>query len=285
MMLMIGASIWAVLLVSHTTALQATASFCDAPSYKRIFDENFSGDALDPSRWNVVSADINPGGMCRSAACRPENVAVHGGHLILTSRREAYEGHNYTTGAVTSLGKAEWWPSNGTFRACVSAILPGVVGRAQGVWPAHWMMPNTPGYLTKWCDPDLGEMDIMEMIDGQGMTYSTYHWQTTYPQKPCDYPVGHQSTHGTAQLGESWNETFHEFAVERGENHLLFAVDNTVIVNISTHTKPLTPMFWNAPWYMILNTAVGGSWPGEPTSDTAFPIHHKIDFVRVSRLV
>ncbi len=214
------------------------------------------------------------------------NVAGKNGHLILTSKRETYESWNYTTGAVTSMGKGQWWPANGTFRACVAAKLPGHIGQrtAQGVWPAHWMMPDTPGYPKTWCDPDLGEMDIMEMINGQGVVHGTYHWQTTYPSKPCSYPVGHLQQSSSAQLGAKWNETFHEFAVERGMGHLVFAVDNVVILNISTASPAPTPLFWNEPWYMILNTAIGGPWPGEPTAETVFPIQHVIDYVRVSKL-
>ena len=59
---------------------------------------------------------------------------------------------------VSSWGKAHWRPGDGTFRVCVSARLPGAGGASQGLWPAHWLMP-----MDKTCDPDEGEMDIMEV--------------------------------------------------------------------------------------------------------------------------
>ena len=174
------------------------------------------------------------------------------------------------------MGKTHWWP-NKTFRMCVRAILPGVessAGAAKGVWPAHWMMPDVPNV----CDPDLGEMDIMEMINGDGQSHGTYHWETTYPNKPCAYPDGHEQVSNLVTLAAGWNATFHEFSVERGTHHLAFAVDGVVYVNTSK------PMFWTVPWYAILNTAIGGPWPGEPTPDTVMPVYHTIDYVRVATI-
>ena len=42
------------------------------------------------------------------------------------------------------------------------------------------MMPDTAG-----CWPDLGEMDILEMINGDGRVHATYHWNSNYPAKNC----------------------------------------------------------------------------------------------------
>ena len=44
------------------------------------------------------------------------------------------------------------------------------------------------------------------------------------------------------------------------------------------------PVFWDVPWYLIINTAIGGGWPGPPNGSTLFPVHHAVDYVRVSRL-
>ena len=53
-------------------------------------------------------------------------------------------------------------------------------GAAQGIWPAHWMMPDVEA-----CWPDVGEMDILEMINGDGRVHATYHWEANYPAKNC----------------------------------------------------------------------------------------------------
>lgn len=252
----------------------AFTSFCDDSNFHHEWADEFNGDHVDRRKWTVRHGTSV--GECREAFCRAENVHVANGKLHLTSRRENYEGRNYTSGAVFSRHKASWNPANGTFRACVKAQLPGVPGKAQGMWPAHWMMPEPHA-----CDPDLGEMDILEMIDGNGYAHSTYHWETTYPKHPCSYPVGHKDTSAAALL-TNWNASYHEFAVERGVNHLVFAVDGVPILNTSAMPWE-APLFWSVPFYMILNTAVGGGWPGNPTPETVFPVVHSIDYVRVVR--
>ena len=274
------------LLLFLCMAAVAMASFCDNTSeFTLTWSDEFEGSVVDENHWTVLGANVDPvGGSCRSAYCDSANVWVKDGNLVLASRRNnTFHGYNYTTGAVNSRGKANWWP-NTTFRLCVRAMLPGAEtpkGAAQGVWPAHWMMPDGSGTPDPFpCDPDLGEMDILEMIDGNAQAYSTYHWQTTYPKKPCAYPEGHHQLDNFTSLSAGWNSTFHEFSVERGSEHLLFAVDGTVILNTSTALP--RPLLWSVPWYVILNTAIGGSWPGEPTDTTVMPIYHTIDYVRVA---
>mmetsp|Transcript_5560 Transcript_5560/g.9419 ORF Transcript_5560/g.9419 Transcript_5560/m.9419 type:complete len:143 (-) Transcript_5560:235-663(-) len=138
---------------------------------------------------------------------------------------------------------------------CVSAILPGGPGESgtdgQGIWPAHWMMPEDTS-----CDPDEGEMDIMEMVSGDGTLYSTYHYQTSWPAANCSYPDGHEEVYSAVTMPSDWDTTYHEYAVERSSSHIAFVIDGDT---------------------------VGGSWPGEPTADTVFPTHHYVDYVRVAQ--
>ena len=122
-------------------------------------------------------------------------------------------------------------------------------------------------------------MDVMEMVNGDGTSYSTYHWQDGYPTTRCAYPKHHHHIFAQANLSEGWNRTLHEFSVERGTRHIAFALDGRVLLNASSPEAS----FVNTSWYVILNTAIGGGWPGSPTPDTVFPIKHQIDYVRVAR--
>jgi beta-glucanase (GH16 family) len=131
------------------------------------------------------------------------------------------------------------------------------------------------------CDPDEGEMDIMEMVSGQGVTYATYHWQDGWPRQKCAYPEGHQDVTGELNMGENWDADFHEFGVERTKDYIAFSVDGVVLVNSST--SELDVLLWPMPFYLILNSAVGGSWPGEPDARTVSPTRHVIDYVRLAR--
>ena len=174
------------LLLSAVCAGSAAQSFCDAqPGWRIDWQDEFDGESLNASSWSALDLDSYDIGSCRDAACLPENVQVSGGALHLRSERRQIKGYNFTTAAVRTKGKRSWAASPASwFRVCVSAILPGEGhgsgGAAQGIWPAHWMMPDTAG-----CWPDLGEMDILEMINGDGRAHATYHWESNYPAKNC----------------------------------------------------------------------------------------------------
>ena len=136
--------------------------------------------------------------------------------------------------------------------------------------------------ITESCDPDEGELDIMEMVNGNGLYEATYHWQTTFPKHNCTYPTGHQHQ-WTSKALPSFDTSFHEFAVERGPDHAAFVLDGVTMLNITRGSTP-PPIFWNdVPFYLILNNAVGGGWPGPPNASTVWPARHEIDYVRVAR--
>ena len=132
------------------------------------------------------------------------------------------------------------------------------------------------------CDPDEGEMDIMEMVNGNSEYEATYHWQTTFPASNCSYPKGHMHQYTAKNLTDSWSSTQNEFAVERGTDHVAFALNGIVLINVTRNMSP-PPIFWDVDWYLILNTAVGGGWPGPPNASTVSPAYHEIDYVRVVR--
>ena len=263
-----------------SSASPPPTSFCAAPGWAPAWHDDFDGDALDAASWTITVGDEGGSlGACRSALCARDNVAVHDGALFLTTRREAVGSYAYTTGAVNTSAKRAFTPADGgTFRGCVSARLPGhaaPAGAAQGLWPAIWWMPDDAS-----CDPDEGEMDVLEMISGHGTGYATYHWQSNWPATKCAYPKGHEHVSSNATV-RAWNTTFHEFAVERAADYVAFVYDGVTVLNSSGASPP--PLLWSMPFYLIINTALGGSWPGEPTADTVLPVDHVVDYVTVSR--
>ena len=299
------AGMLAAALTSVATAEPSTtSSFCGAPGWKVVWRDEFD-DATsplpNPRWWKIEETKYPPGssnadcrgsdcdllGSCRDAACTADNVKVRDGRLVLTSQRQQALGRNYTTGAVNGRDLQTWRASSrtGPFRLCVSAILPGASSSktsqaAAGVWPAHWLMPNDDS-----CDPDHGEMDVTEMVDGDGNVYSTYHWQDK-GAPACAFPNNHSHVYAKTSLGPNWNQTLHEFAVERGVDHVAFALDGKVVLN-ATRDDPdpaRRPVLSDAAWYLILNTAIGGGWPGPATRETQFPITHEVDYVRVAHM-
>ena len=253
----------------------AAASFCDATDgWSLEWADEFDAPAVNESKWTVVVGQNL--GACRDAVCDEDDVYVQDGSLVLRSRKLSGDA-NWTTGAVWTKGKA-FWADDPAFRLCVSAKLPGGNGGGQGIWPAHWLMPEDDS-----CDPDEGEADILEMVDGNGVAEATYHWQDTWPAENCAYPRGHGEVYASRKM-TGWDTGFHEYAVERARTHVAFLVDGEVILNATADAANASaPLLWPVPFHLILNTAIGGSWPGEPNATTVFPAYHEIDYVRVSR--
>ncbi|GMH61947.1 hypothetical protein TrRE_jg13286 [Triparma retinervis] len=185
-----------------------------------------------------------------------------------------------------TLNESRWSVIEGSnIGACRSALctsnnvyIEDANGTSQGYWPAHWLMPDDDS-----CDPDEGEPDIMEMVSGRPTVYQTYHWMDKFPEVKCagtEGDGGYQHENSETVLDDKWDSEFHEFSIERSATHLAFAVDGVVTLNLSATSNP-PPKLWDVPFHLILNTAIGGAWPGEPDETTGFPGYHKIDYVRV----
>ena len=133
------------------------------------------------------------------------------------------------------------------------------------------MMPDD-----KSCWPCHGEIDIQEMINGDGTLHGTYHWCVN---QTCGDGPQHLSSGGQTKMPADWATAWHEFGVEYSQSGIKFALDGEVY-----HSPPSSSIFWahTTPYYVILNTAVGGPWPGPPSANTRFPAYHQIDYVRVA---
>lgn len=261
------------IIVVVTCVTTVSSSFCDtSPSWALSWEDDFNEPTLDLTSWTIQVGNAGRNiGSCRDALCTAENVYVENGNLVIVSKREEKGGYNFTTGGLDTSGKKNW-AYDPTYRLCVTAKLPGGNGGGQGVWPAHWLMPDDAS-----CDPDEGEIDILEMVDGDEAAHATYHWQTTWPQTNCSYPKGHKQASIAFDIPTFASE-YHEYAVEHSPDFVAFVYDGVTVLNT---TKEEGTLFWGMPFYLIVNTAIGGSWPGMPNSTTLFPAFHYIDKVKV----
>jgi len=229
--------------------------------YTLRWQDDFNGTSLNTSAWNVYVGTHGDEELQYYTANR---VSVSNGNLVLTTAKEVSNGHNYTSGEVTSQGKVSYYLGYWEVRA----KLPF----GNGLWPAHWLMPNDNS-----CWPDHGEVDIMENLGKDMLTvYGTYHWSNQYPSKNC--------TNQNSQCGQSvkasadLSKDYHLYGAEWTSTEILFYFDDKAYgggCKSGNATLPPNPMYW------ILNTALGGSWAGPPDSSTVFPQYHYIDYVRV----
>jgi beta-glucanase (GH16 family) len=193
---------------------------------------------------------------------RPENIKVENGFLKITARREQYMGQAFTSARIKTKGKFE--TKYGRLEARIK--LP----RGKGLWPAFWMLGSN-SETAIW--PACGEIDIMEYL-GSSPTkvFGTVHGP--------GYSAGNAITKTYTLPNSRFDTDFHVFGVEWDENYINFYVDN-VLYNQITPSDVTGDWVFNNPFYMILNMAVGGNYPGAPNSETPFPQEMLVDYVRV----
>ena len=193
---------------------------------------------------------------------RPENVTVQNGNLIITARKESFQGSAYTSARLLTKGKFE--QTYGRFEARMQ--LPW----GQGIWPAFWML-GADIDTNPW--PGAGEIDIME-FRGQNPTImlGTVHGP--------GYSGGKSISKSYTLKNDRFDTGFHVFGFEWGPNYVNFYVDDVLYNQITPADVPGEWVF-NKPFYILINVAVGGGFVGSPDSETVFPQTLLVDYVRV----
>jgi beta-glucanase (GH16 family) len=193
---------------------------------------------------------------------RKENVIVQNGYLIITARKESFQGSPYTSARLITKGKFE--QKYGRFEARMR--LPW----GQGIWPAFWML-GADIDTNPW--PGAGEIDIMEYRGQQPtIVLGSVHGP--------GYSGGNAITKSYELKNGRFDTGFHVFGIEWGPSYINYYVDNVLYNQITPADVPGEWVF-NKPFYILINLAVGGSFVGSPDSGTVFPQTMLIDYVRV----
>jgi beta-glucanase (GH16 family) len=249
----------------------------DASKWKLVWSDEFNaadGTSPDPAKW---SFDLGGDGWgnkeLESYTPRPVNVQQKGGNLVITAVKEDYTGKDGVARPYTSARiKTKGLFSQAYGRVEARMQLP----LGKGIWPAFWMLGDDIG-TAGW--PKAGEIDIMENIGEAGRIYSTLHGP------------GYSGDHGISAkydlpAGEAVNTGFHVYAVEWSPNKIRFYFDDKLIAERTPADLPVGAKWvYDHPFFLILNVAVGGAWPGYPDETTAFPQRMLVDYVRVYKRV
>ena len=241
-----------------------------------VWSDEFDGAAgagVDRSRWTF---DVGGGGWgnqeLETHTDRTANASLDGsGNLVIVANRETFTGPDgierlYTSARLKTQGL--FAHGYGRFEGRIQ------IPYGQGVWPAFWLLGaniSTVGW------PACGEIDIMENI---GREPSTVHGSLHAPQGA----TGHGSTTGafTLPAAQRFADDFHVFAVEWEANQVRFYVDGNLYATRTPADLPAgTRWVFDHPFFVILNVAVGGTWPGSPDATTTFPQRMRVDYVRV----
>lgn len=238
--------------------------------YSLIWQDEFNNTSLNETFWNFEIGDGCDRGLCgwgnnELEYYREENTKVTGGNLVITAKEENFGGRSYTSSRITTQGKFDFKYG----RVDIRAKLP----EGQGLWPALWMLGSN---ITTVGWPASGEIDIMEMIGGDGRentVHGTLHWQNSN---------GSYANFGMAySQPTSFSDEFHIFSIIWNESLIEWRVDNNSYQFQSITDPNKVDEFVDNSFFFIFNVAVGGTWPGSPDESTTFPQEMRVDYVRV----
>jgi beta-glucanase (GH16 family) len=236
--------------------------------YNLLWNDEFEGSSIDPANWSYeVNADGGGNNELQYYTSRQENSNLSDGYLNIISRQEEY----------TSNGKTRYYTSARLVTQETKSFMYGKITAriklpyGQGIWPAFWMLGiniNEVGW------PKCGEIDIMEMIGGgdgrDNVTHGTLHWDDN----------GHKYQGGSKKLASGiFNDDFHEFTINWDSEKIEWLLDGQPYYSLNITSEAMSEFHQH--FFIILNLAVGGNWPGDPVPQTLFPQTMQVDYVRV----
>ncbi|WP_394830643.1 family 16 glycosylhydrolase [Pendulispora rubella] len=260
-----------------TAALGVALSVSPTPAAAApTFTDDFNGpagSAIDQSKWRFETGDNVNNHERQYYTSSTSNASMDGqGNLVITARREnpgnyqCWYGRCEYTSARLSTAQT-FTQRYGRFETRLK------VPRGQGMWPAFWMLGNDIG-TAGW--PGSGEIDIMENV---GFEPGTVHGTLHGPGYSGSGGVG---AGYSLPNGQAFADGFHTFAIEWAPNVIRWYVDGNLYSTKTPSDIGGNRWVFDHPFYIILNLAVGGYWPGDPNSSTPFPAQLVVDYVHVT---
>jgi len=248
------------------TTMPSPTAVGERAGWSIVWHDEFDGPELDLKNWTF---DIGGNGWgnqeWEAYTNRPENVRIENGMLVIEARKEPelIAGRNYSSARIKTQGLHAW--QYGRIEARMK--LP----YGQGIWPAFWMLGenfNDVGW------PAAGEIDIMEHVGKEpNRIYATVH--------APGYSGGSEgATSNLLVPTDTLKNDFHIFAIEWEENEIRWYFDDQQYFKLTPSDVPDAWIFDHR-FFIILNLAVGGRWPGYPDESTVFPQFLYVDYVRV----
>ena len=272
----------------------ASASVPTLSGWTPVWSDDFTGSAgtgVNTGNWLYDTGQCYPGcptgnwgtGEIESMTTSTANVYTDGGgNLVIKPIRDG--AGNWTSGRIETQRTDFAAPSGGVMRIEGRIQMPNVTGAAaQGYWPAFWAL-GAPfrGVYTNW--PGIGELDIMENVNGANTVWGTLHCGSN-PGGPCNETTGLGGSRACPNT--SCQSGFHTYAIEfdrsTSPEQLRWYVDGQNYFTLNANQVDATT--WNNAthhgFFVILNVAIGGGWPGGPTGSTSSGVPMLVDYVGV----
>jgi len=208
---------------------------------------------------------------------------MEGGYLHIRVLHNALDPlKGWTSSRIETVRTDSQPPDGGALAVEARIQLPNLNGAsAQGYWPAFWML-GSPYRGNYWNWPSVGEIDIMENINGLNQWWGTFHCGT-YPGGQCNEPIGIGGTY--TGFSPSLQEAFHTYRMEFDKSvtpqQLRWYIDGVQRFIVSS--DQVNAAIWNEAtnhgFFILLNVAIGGGWAGNPTDTTATGGTMLVDYV------
>jgi beta-glucanase (GH16 family) len=238
-----------------------------------VWSDEFEGKAGTPPNPDNWTCEVGGHGWGNNEweyyTDRTEN-AQHNGdsELVITAIEETlddstcwYGECKYTSARCISKGKVEY--QYGRIEARIK------VPFGQGIWPAFWMLGanfDSAGW------PRSGEIDIMENVGKEPNTvYGTVHGP--------GYSGG-SGISGSLVMDAPLSDDYHVFAVEWFPDEIRWTIDDQLFHTVTPEDVGSRQWAFDQPFFLLMNVAVGGNWPGYPDETTTFPQEMRVDYVR-----
>jgi beta-glucanase (GH16 family) len=244
------------------------------PGDSLVWSEDFDGAAgspPDPGVWRMQTGGGGWGnGQLQCYTDSGENAYLDGaGNLAIVARRadprwraDRYGGCGYTSGRLTSKGRVEF---------CYGLVQARIrLPRGRGIWPALWMLGHDIDEVG-W--PHCGEIDVMENL-GQdpAVIYGAVHGPGY---------TGGAGVSASHHAGASLADDFHVYSVAWEPGRIRWYLDDEPYAAVTPGDLRGNPWVFDHDFFVLVNAAVGGSWPGNPDSSVAFPQTMLIDYIRL----
>jgi len=272
-LLLSAALVTAIVVSVGGSGVSRAGAAVGAQTWSDEFD-GAAGNAPDRGKWTLETGGSGNGNHeLEYYTDSTSNAALDGqGHLVITARKNTDPGLNcwygpcqYTSARLNTA--RSFTQAYGHFEARIK------IPRGQGMWPAFWMLGSDIGSVG-W--PNSGEIDVMENIGREpGAIHGTIHG-------PGYSGAGGLGAGYTLPGGAAFADDFHVFAVDWSPNSITWSVDGTSYETRTPADAGGNKWVFDHPFFLILNLAVGGDWPGSPDGSTSFPQTMTVDYVRAS---
>jgi len=226
------------------------------PVYTLVWSDEFNGTSVDLSSWNYNTGGKGWGNN-EQEYYTDQNATIENGNLVITGKAETIGSNGYTSSRLTTQGKREFL--YGKVEASIK------IPAGQGLWPAFWMLGANINTVN-W--PLCGEIDIMEHINADSIFYGTLHW------------VNNQKVSAGNQINSA-PENYHVYAIEWNADAINWSLDGVKFHSVEIKNNINSTEEFHKPFFILLNLAIGGDWPGQSIDQNKLPAKMFVDYVRV----